>query len=64
MGSNLEKCGNFCKKGCFSGQIWPDWGNTAWANMTGLGSIGLSILVLVLSNLSVNKYVGLYFEGD
>ena len=32
--------------------------------MTGLGSIGLSILVLVLSNLSVNKNVGLYFEGD
>ena len=32
--------------------------------MTGLGSIGLSILVLVLSNLCVNKYVGLYFEGD
>ena len=64
MGSNLEKCGNFCKKGRFSGQIWPDWGNTAWANMTGLGSIGLSILILVLSNLSVNKNVSLYFEGD
>ena len=45
-------------------QIWPDWGNTAWANMTGLGSIGFSILVLVLTNLSVNKDVGLYFEGD
>ena len=23
-----------------SGRIWPDWGNTAWADMTGLGSIG------------------------
>ena len=64
MGSNLEKFGNFCKKGSFSGQIWPDWGNTAWANMKGLGSIGLSILVLVLSNLSVNKNVGLYSEGN
>ena len=64
MGSNLEKWGHFCKKGSFSRQIWPDWGNTAWANMIGLGSIGLSILVLVLSNLSVNKNVGLYFEGD
>ena len=25
----------------FSGRIWPDWGNTAWADMAGLGSIGL-----------------------
>ena len=52
------------KKTSFSRQLWPDLGNTAWENMTGLGSIGLSILVLVLSNLSVNKNVGLYFEGD
>ena len=27
----------------FSGRIWPDWGKTAWADMAGLGSIGLSI---------------------
>ena len=26
----------------FSGRIWPDWGNTARADMAGLGSIGLS----------------------
>ena len=31
-GSNLEKCGKFWKKGRFSGRIWPDWGNTAWAD--------------------------------
>ena len=35
--SNLEKYGN-CR---FSGRIWPDWGNTTWAEMTGLESIGL-----------------------
>ena len=34
VGSNLEKYGKFW-------QIWPDWGNTAWADMAGLGSIGL-----------------------
>ena len=41
MGSNLEKCGQFWKNGRFSGRIRPDWGNTAWADMAGLGSIGL-----------------------
>ena len=44
-GSNLEKCGNFGKNGRFSGRIWPDWGNTAWADMAGLGSIGLRSIV-------------------
>ena len=42
-GSILEKCGNFWKNVCFSGRIWPDWGNTAWADMAGLGSIGLRL---------------------
>ena len=37
------KCGNFGKNSCFSGRIWPDWANTAWADMVGLGSIGLSL---------------------
>ena len=41
-GSILEKCGNFGENGRFSGRIWPDWGNTAWADMAGLGSIGLT----------------------
>ena len=40
-GCILEKCGNFRKNGRFSGRIWPDWGNTARADMAGLGSIGL-----------------------
>ena len=42
-GSILEKCGHFWKNGRFSGRIWPDWGNTARADMAGLGSIGLII---------------------
>ena len=39
--SILKKCGKFRKNGRFSGRIWPDWGNTTWADMAGLGSIGL-----------------------
>ena len=31
----------FWKNGRFSGRIWLDWGNTAWADMAGLGSKGL-----------------------
>ena len=42
-GSILEKCGKFWKNGRFSGRIWPDWGNTAWADLAGLGSIGLKL---------------------
>ena len=44
MGSNLEKCGKFEKNGRFSGRIRPDWGNTARADMAGLGSIGLIVI--------------------
>ena len=44
IGSNLQKCGFFLKNGRFSGRIWPDWGNTAWADMAGLGSKGLRAL--------------------
>ena len=40
---DLEKYGKFWKNGRFSGRIWPDWGNTTWADMAGLGSIGLNI---------------------
>ena len=46
VGSNLEKYGKFWKNGRFSGRIWPDWGNTAWADMAGLGSIGLCNVVI------------------
>ena len=43
VGSYLEKYGKFWKNSFFSGRIWPDWGNAAWADMAGLGSIGISI---------------------
>ena len=44
VGSILEKCGKFWKNGRFSGRIRPDWGNTARADMAGLGSIGLNVI--------------------
>ena len=51
-GSILEKCGNFWKNGRFSGRIWPDWGNTARADMAGLGSIGLNLGSLIFNYTS------------
>ena len=51
----MEKCGNFQKNCSFSGGIWSDWGNAAWADMAGLGSIGLSIQeMLVAAHLFSN----------
>ena len=41
-GPSLEKCGKLWKNGCFSGWIWPDWGNTTRGDMAGLGSIRLN----------------------
>ena len=54
-GSILEKCGNFRKKGRFSGRIWPDWGNTTRADMAGLGSIGLKHSTIVIYFFKVRK---------
>ena len=34
------------KNGRFSGRLWPDWGNTTWAAMAGLGSIGLNNVII------------------
>ena len=45
IGSILEKCGIFWKNRRFSGRIWPDWGNTARADLAGLGSIGLILIM-------------------
>ena len=42
VGSILEKYGKFRKNCRFSGRISPDWGNTTWADLAGLGSVGLS----------------------
>ena len=55
-GSIFEKCGNFWKNGRFSGRIWPDWGNTARADMAGLGSIGLRMLHTNYSCHLVSKF--------
>ena len=60
VGSKLEKCGKFWKNGRFSGRIRPDWGNTARADMAGLGSIGLNNLLrkkLMQLTLSQVKYM-------
>ena len=44
----------FWKNGRFSGRIWPDWGNTTWADMAGLGFIGLSKVWAYGSKTDVN----------
>ena len=54
-GSILEKCGKIWKNGLFSGRLWPDWGNTAWAAMAGLGSIGLTDKI-TKSQLALNHF--------
>ena len=36
------------KTAVFSGRIWPDWGNTTWADLAGLGSIGLSTACMLV----------------
>ena len=38
----------YWKIGHFSWRVQPDWGSTAWANVAGLGSIGLKMEGLVL----------------
>ena len=55
MGSNLEKYGKFGKTGRFSGRIWPDWGNTTWADLAGLGSIGLTKWTFHKMGFSLSK---------
>ena len=54
VGSNLEKCGKFWENGLFSRRIRPDWGNTARADMAGLGSIGLRLTAM-------NLYIYIYY---
>ena len=39
FGKNVQKYG---KTTFFSRRLWPDWENTIWAFMAGLGSIGLN----------------------
>ena len=56
MGSNLEKYGQFC--------IWPDWGNAAWADIAGLGSIGFRPFLVILPNLTYFGHDSSYFFND
>ena len=53
--SILEKCGIFWKNGRFSGRIWLDWGNTARADMAGLGSIGIKDITMAITVTSEKK---------
>ena len=46
MGGKYLLEGYFGKM-CFSGQLWPDLGNTAWAAMAGMGCIGLNFYISV-----------------
>ena len=41
----------------FSGRLWPDWGNTTWAAMAGLGSIGLNDLRFVMCLLHLSSWM-------
>ena len=53
VGPNLENCGTFWENGRFSRRIWPYWGNTTWADMAGLGSIGI---------ISLNSQIKILFN--
>ena len=46
------------KTAVFSGRIWPDWGNTARANMAGLGSIGLGYTFMCVSIITYKGMQG------
>ena len=56
VGSILERYGKFGKNGRFSGRTRPDWGNTARADMAGLGSIGLTGIPYPIENYPVCLY--------
>ena len=49
----MKKCGFFWKNGRFSGRKWPDWGNTTWADMAGLGSKGPQDILVKLAFFSL-----------
>ena len=43
---------------CFSGRLSPNWGNTAWAAMARLGSIGLNNMIYAhVSNKNVTTFL-------
>ena len=47
---------NFGKMAVFSGRILPDWGNTAWVDMAGLGSKGLTHYFSTYKGVKILKY--------
>ena len=47
--------GKYVKTAIFSGRLWPDWGNTTWAAMAGLGSIGLTPKIEVFLTPNMNR---------
>ena len=58
LGSNLEKYEKKMEKR----QIWPDWGNTTWADLAGLGSIGLcnkqrKAICTICWTISLQRYI-------
>ena len=57
------KRGFFLKNGRFSGRIWPDWGNTTWTDMDGLGSIGLSALISLSSGQALLSPTQIRFQN-
>ena len=63
-GSILEKCGIFWKNGRFSRRIWPDWGNTARADMAGLVSKGMECtgLTALSEKWNISRTKGLFSE--
>ena len=62
-GSILEKCGHFWKNVCFSGRIWPDWGNTTRADMAGLWSIRLMCPSICPNKKDEGRNEGQGFQG-
>ena len=40
----------------FFRRIWPDWGYTTWADMAGLGSIGLSSHLSEILSLPLERH--------
>ena len=60
MGFILEKYGDLWKKNCcFSGQIRPNWGNTAWADTDRLGSIELNVVIQLQYHYHLFRYKSL-----
>ena len=47
-----------------TGRIWPDWGNTAWADMAGLGSIGLMSLAGLFIRWALSTFAVTFWDSS